>query len=464
MNREGGYVSLEEDIHRPLLVVITPLTVLVENEPVPQLGFQHDQALRASRTFARELYSLSNVLEEQARKASPPFAPDYQKLQESLRLNVDTSWTALHKLQKIGEGMRASLSREMVEQLMYSGFHFLKDPIAEEPALTFQEGEKAPTLWEMMYEYEDEQSSSPDWQRFWGFRVPITHWMHTYRTDIIWLRNGLFSAINEDLPFASREETELAQRLQPGLSKYSLKEEFRKRVLQEMRNHMQDDELEVWLAECQSGSWLRCFLDQLEPSVEMHRSRVESWKEDTLLSICQKGFRQELIHFACHCEASEETEFLSRLVMKVAGETVPLDVSFMATRLRRERLSSADPGSLVFLNACGTGQQSASYEPPGFPDKWISNQRALAVVATLCPVPDYFAHVFALKFYDILFEAITAPKNSPMARNRYVAKALLETRRYFMQEYNNPLGLAYVLYAVRGARVEVDLLRTGGTS
>src|SRR5207247_1550916 len=133
----------------------------------------------------------------------------------------------------------------------------------------------------------------------------------------IWLRNGLFLAVNEDLPFASREEAELTQRLQPELSKYSLKDEFRKRVQQEMQNRMQDGELEAWWAKCHEGSWLKRFLDQLEPNAEMHRSRVEAWKEDTLLSICQKGFCQELIHFACHCEASEETEFLSCLVMKV---------------------------------------------------------------------------------------------------------------------------------------------------
>ena len=41
------------------------------------------------------------------------------------------------------------------------------------------------------------------------------------------------------------------------------------------------------------------------------------------------------------------------------------------------------------------------------------------------------------------------------------AEALLETRRYFMEEYNNPLGLAYVLYARKETQV---VLPQGGAS
>src|SRR4029453_8357347 len=109
-----------------------------------------------------------------------------------------------------------------------------------------------------------------------------------------------------------------------------------------------------------------------------------------------------------------------------------------------------DHGPMVFLNACGTGEQSDSYEPPGFPAQWIGNLSALAVVATLCPVPDYFAHAFALKFYDFLFQATLNSNALENNRNRYVSEALLATRRHFMQEpYNNPLGLAYVLYAFK---------------
>jgi hypothetical protein len=123
-------------------------------------------------------------------------------------------------------------------------------------------------------------------------------------------------------------------------------------------------------------------------------------------------------------------------------------------------LSANEPGPLVFLNACSTSRPGDSHDPPGLPDKWILSGGALAVVATLCDVPDYFAHAFARKFYEILIQALTDRDDQAAPRNRYVAEALLQTRRFFMDEpYRNPLGLAYVLYASRGAHVLADFLR-----
>jgi hypothetical protein len=65
-------------------------------------------------------------------------------------------------------------------------------------------------------------------------------------------------------------------------------------------------------------------------------------------------------------------------------------------------------------------------------------------------VPDHFAHAFADKFYELLFQASGQPGAD---RCRFLAEALLATRRHFMQEYNNPLGLAYVLYARQGVHI-----------
>lgn len=41
------------------------------------------------------------------------------------------------------------------------------------------------------------------------------------------------------------------------------------------------------------------------------------------------------------------------------------------------------------------------------------------------------------------------------------SSALLETRRHFLTAYNNPLGLAYVLYAMQGARILPDFTPAG---
>ena len=113
----------------------------------------------------------------------------------------------------------------------------------------------------------------------------------------------------------------------------------------------------------------------------------------------------------------------------------------------------------VFLNACGTAEQGDAYEPPSFPGEWITGRGALAVVATLCPVPDYFAHAFALKFYELL---LPTPADADSDRPRSPAHALLATRRHFLERYNNPLGLAYVLYAERGAYLTVGTRAAAG--
>ena len=465
-NREGSYILTEQErvgARRSLWVMIAPNIVLVENTPVAKLGFQYNQALQASRQFAQELYSVSKqVADQQPAKAPDPAAPadvyqqQLQSHQDSLKLNEDTRYATLEKLRTLGAPHRAELSEEMVKQFKFNGF--LQDAGQEEPGLNFQEDERAPILWEMLYE--GGQEGDADWQQFWGFRVPISHWINRTRTEEIWLRNGFFAAINEDLEFAGGEVDSLAQRL--NLPRYSLAEALREHVHQTLLSQMDANQAENWLSQ-NPHIWLQRFLSELAPDEAICLIKADRWKKDKLIAIFKDPrFCYDLIHFACHCQPSEHTEFLSSMEMKVAGELVCLDVSLMATDLHHEPLTARSPGPLVFLNACGTAQQSPSYEPPGFPKKWIWNQSALAVIATLCPVPDYFAHAFAMQFYDTLFKALTEankPKPDPnVARNCYIAEALLATRRHFMEQYNNPLGLAYVIYAMKKARVLADFL------
>jgi hypothetical protein len=66
---------------------------------------------------------------------------------------------------------------------------------------------------------------------------------------------------------------------------------------------------------------------------------------------------------------------------------------------------------------------------------------ASGVIATACDIPDRFAAAFACEFYKNLL-------SDSGGRSPTVSKALLKTRRAFMSEpYNNPLGLAYGLFA-----------------
>lgn len=235
-----------------------------------------------------------------------------------------------------------------------------------------------------------------------------------------------------------------------GLCHSSLCDEFKKRALQSLREKNLN-EADEWLAAQDRDSWLRRSIQKLHEGIEDEELlllQTQKWKAKTVQQIfSDPNFSYELIHFACHCEPAKVSELLSHLRIKIAGEEISLSVASMPSDQRPN-----EPGPLVFLNACGTGQQGNTDEPPGFPESWISNRGAVAVVATLCPVPDLFAHAFARKFYTILFRSVADPQ--ALVRDRYLAEALLETRRYFMQECGNPLGLAYVLYAVKDACIE----------
>jgi hypothetical protein len=317
--------------------------------------------------------------------------------------------------------------------------------------------------------YNGTQSGLPDWQRFWGFRVPIVHWHGRDRTKVIDLQQGFFSAINEELEFAGREVELLAEELRAALPHETLTAAFEERIRQALHDnlHKADDEIEAWLAASPEmdarnkprPTWLARYLEETTPDETMR----DIVKEGMLVEILQQSFHHNLLHFACHCDAAGPAQFLTRLDLKVAGEVVSLDSSLIATDLRRE-FKSTSPGPLVFLNACRTSSKLESHEPPPLPEGWISAQGAVAVVVTVCPVPDYFAHAFALKFYEYLFEFLRDPESEQANRRRYVGEALLDTRRYFMKEFNNPLGLAYVLYAFQNVRVGADFYGGGGTT
>jgi len=448
--------------------------MLVGDDWVDDIGFTLGQAFYAKKAFVQELSSLSETL---AIRAIDDLT-DPENLRRALTLDEYTCRLKLDSLRTIGSGLRSELSNELLNA--FRVLKFLRQGVEEEPAITFQEVTETPVLWEMMYEYEGDQLEYPDWRRFWGFRIPITHWKGQTRTGEVWLKHGLFSATSENLRFAREEVALLVQhmsKLQLVQTASSLEEVIQKRVQNDLLLKMQGDValVEAWWEECQIGSrksstWLKRFLSQLTENDVQRAGEVDFWKRGILAYIFKvSGFPYDLIHFACHCEPSEKSEFLSQLEMMVAGEKITLDVAQLATSFSRKEIwNEEDAGPLVFLNACGSGQQQRIYDPPGFPDKWIKHQGALAVIATLCPIPDYFAHAFAKKYYAVLFEAIEASKEKApdpaIVRNCNLSEALLTTRRYFMEQFNNPLGLAYVLFATSGAHIQANLVQRGSES
>jgi hypothetical protein len=422
------------------------------------LGFRHeDVVLSAKRAFAGRLYKLSLYLDQQISagiaELGDASSPGYEaKVLSLLTLTTGMMGSTLLDLGEIGSGLRAELNPKIFDKL--KSFHFMQLQPADEPSLNFINREQTPVLWDMMYEGTI-PGEKMDWQRFWGLRIPVTHWEPTSNTHYkIRLNQGLFSVIDQKLEFANSEVSLLAQQLKGGLHHSSLCDEFKTRAMQALRNKTNDATMaDAWFATQNAESWFSSFIEKLNEGI-LDKDDIEvetrNWKAAAIREIfSDPHFTYQLIHFACHCEPHEVSELLTRLTVHIAGEDVSLTVASMADA-RGERPD--EPGPLVFLNACGTGQQGVNAEPPGFPESWITKRGALAVVATLCPVPDLFAHAFARKFYNILFNSVADPQ-APL-RQRYLAEALLETRRYFMEECRNPLGLAYVLYAVKDACIE----------
>src|SRR5438034_3782773 len=120
MHREGGFVPVDDDTHKSISLHILPHVILVGNEILPpDLGFEHDEALRNSQAFVAELYQLSQKVDKRLRQACPPDEPDYECLERALHLSQGDVWSTLDPLRRIGDALRAELSPSILDKLDY---------------------------------------------------------------------------------------------------------------------------------------------------------------------------------------------------------------------------------------------------------------------------------------------------------------------------------------------------------
>jgi hypothetical protein len=459
-------------------IFVGPMFLLVDGDyEVPSLGLKRQDALDARSQFAKRLLALNeDILDGDAYQNLPDTLPEdpleaLEALDGVLRLDKDYSDLILDDMRKLGAPLYTGLSKEMKDALRDLNVGVDPDDSSQDPALTFvyrmrDEAPEAPVLWSMFYQG-DQGEYPPDWRKFWGFRLPITQWLTLYqRAGRIEVGHAL-SAIDEDLYFPRHEISLLTQRL--TTEKHAkLAEALKARVRDALKGELAEDQSSAWWehSETKERGWLAHFLDEQADNELARTGKARAWMREAWQSVFLGQQPYDLIHFACHCTPSE-AELLSRLDLKVGGENIPLEVSFMRTNLCRkgegEGWLRTEQGPLVFLNACATGKQSDKHEFPAFPVEWIDRQGAKAVIVTICEIPDAFAYAFASKFYEILFDAVTgqAEQDPELIRGRYVAEALLLTRKHFMQEYNNPMGLAYELYAVKDALVWNDFPSVG---
>lgn len=250
-------------------------------------------------------------------------------------------------------------------------------------------------FWEMLYAGNLlDEAVEPD--QFWGFRYPLgrIHW-NTPPIYTIELGEGILSAMHSEL-FESRQEVEQLAKLMVTVC-------HKKLIL-----------LDHILA-----------TDSLTP-------------EKLMLLLISDDFPYGIVHFACHCK-NPQNSGASRAYLCLTAHGQELEVPLLDLAAYEDLGFHNHP--FVFLNACETQTPNHLLQTINLPANLIKF-RAGGVIATACTMPDNFASAFASEFYRRL---LNRPRHNSPA---YIAEVLTDTRLYFLNECNNPLGLAYGLYAI----------------
>lgn len=110
-------------------------------------------------------------------------------------------------------------------------------------------------------------------------------------------------------------------------------------------------------------------------------------------------------------------------------------------RCRRQGVPPLIKRPIVFLNGCETGTAGFGFSNlQTLPDVFIL-RRAGAVIATDASVERYFAYNFGKAIIQDLYNG------------KRLARAVLDQRRLFLRNQNNPMGLLYSYYGSPGARL-----------
>ena len=138
----------------------------------------------------------------------------------------------------------------------------------------------------------------------------------------------------------------------------------------------------------------------------------------------------QIVHLACHAFKKNS---LSQSYLLISDEfSISMEEFFVREFDIKQR-------PLVILNACLTGTMS-----PLYTSNWAAlfwERGARGVLATEFHVPDWFAAAFIKQLYGHLLAG------------EPIGESLLATRRYFCNEQNNSLGLAYALYSSPAVRI-----------
>lgn len=146
---------------------------------------------------------------------------------------------------------------------------------------------------------------------------------------------------------------------------------------------------------------------------------------------CDNAF--DLVHIACHAFYRDESPSLSYIAL---ADDFPISLQDMEVYG-----IFMDSHPLVILNASDTGTRNSLYTS-SFAMAFLRHG-ARGVVAVESVLPDDFAAGFAERLYTRLLA------EEPLG------ESLLSTRRYFLEQHGNPLGLLYSMYASPSIRLRV---------
>ena len=135
----------------------------------------------------------------------------------------------------------------------------------------------------------------------------------------------------------------------------------------------------------------------------------------------------DVLYFFCHAESDDDDPDASELIM--TGKDI---ITLGEIRAIAQVKVPFAGHPLVFLNACESGELSPLFYSGFVP--YFLNRGARGVIGTECRVPGLFASEWAKAFFDGLFSG------------EALGRVVLDVRRRFLAEHNNPLGLLYVVH------------------
>jgi hypothetical protein len=150
----------------------------------------------------------------------------------------------------------------------------------------------------------------------------------------------------------------------------------------------------------------------------------------------------QIVHIACHCEASHDEPAQSRYVLAdEKREELPVMRDALGEEVMRcpPGGEGESPKPLVFLNACGTAPMDPASAASLTRPFHVNENRG--IVGTATNIPDRVAAEMSRWFYTELLQGAT------------VADALHTAKWRLLREHGNPLGMLYSIHAYAGIHV-----------